>query len=536
MQKFGWLVILFCLIQICLFQETATGQNKKAFVITGKIVSEIATSANGTIEINKTGAETNKIEVPKNGRFRLELEYFNEFTLTFVLPGHFSKTIIVSTDIPQEVWKRDNDFPPFPMIVQLFKEIEGIDKSFTLKPSGKIFYGKQTDNFEKESIFNDTQIAEQITTATKQAAQVKKEAQSITKQESQDIAAKQKNFDQLITDADVLFKRGEYPTALLKYQQAQKLFPEKAYPNDRIAELQDLVKALEITEKQKADLELKYKNAMAKANGFFDQKTYTEARTGYEEALIIKPADVTASGRIQEIDQILEKEQQAKALDDRYNAVIANADKSFQSESYTDATKSYTEALTIKPNEIYPTGQISKIEKLIAEKARLKQIESEFQALVVKGDAAFNLKEYDAAKTQYTSALGIKPNAAEIVAKIKNIDNILQMLAEDKKKEEDQVLALAAAKEKGYHDAITLADKSFDKKDFVTSQADYHKALTFKADETYPANRIKEIDQILEKEQQVKLLDDRYNVVIANADKSFQSESYTEARNTKRML
>jgi len=586
MQKSGWLVVLFCLIQLCLFQTPATAQSKKVFVITGKIVPEIATSADGTIEITKTGAETTKIDVPRNGRFRIELEYFNEFTLTFILPGHFSKTIIVSTDIPQEVWKRDNDFPPFPMIVQLFKEIEGIDKSFTLKASGRIFYGKQTDNFEKESIFNDVQIAEQITAAAKQAVEVKKEVHTIKKQDDQDIIAKQKNFDQLITEADILFKRGEYQAALLKYQQAQKLFPEKAYPNDRIAELQDLVKALEITEKQKAELELKYKNAMASANGFFDQKTYSKARKGYDEALAIKPGDAVAKGRIEEIDQllallekqqqfdvliakadksfdkkdyinsqadyrkaltfkadetypanrikeidqILEKEQQAKVLDDRYNSVIANADKSFQSESYTDARKGYTEALTIKPNETYPTGQITKIDDLIAERARLKQVETEFQALVIKGDAAFNLKEYEDAKTQYTSALDIKPNSAEVVAKIKNIDNILQKLAEDKKKEEDRILALAAAKEKGYTDAIALADKSFDKKYYVNSQADYRKALTFKADETYPANRIKEIDQILEKEQQAKVLDDRYNSVIANADKSFQSESYTDAR------
>ena len=586
MQKSGWLVVLLCLIHLCLFQTPATAQSKKVFVITGKIVPELATSDNGIIEMTKTGAEPTTIEVPRNGRFRIELEYFNEYTLTFMLKGHFSKTIIVSTDLPQEVWKRDSDFPPFPMVVQLFKEIEGIDKSFTLKASGRIFYGKQTDNFEKESIFNDTQIAEQITAATKQAAEVKKEVHTITKQEALDLITKQKNFDQLITEADALFKRSDYPMALLKYQEAQKLFPEKAYPNDRIAELQDLVKALEITDKQKAEIEQKYKSAIARANGYFDQKTYKEARNGYDEALVIKPGDAVAKGRIQEIDllldllekqqqfdiliakadklfdkkdyinsqsdyrkaltfkadetyptnrikeidQILEKEQQAKVLDDRYNSVIANADKSFKSESYVDARKIYTEALTIKPNEGYPTGQISKIDQLLAEKVRLQQIESDFQAILAKGDAAFNLKEYNAAKTQYTSALSIKSNSEEVASKIKNIDSILQKIADDKKKEEDRILSLAAAKEKGYTDAIAMADQLFDKKDYITSQSDYRKALTFKADESYPANRIKEIDQILEKEQQAKVLDDRYNSVIVNANKSFKSESYVDAR------
>jgi len=268
-----------------LFQLTSTGQNKKYFIITGKIVPEVATSESGIIEMSKSGAPITKITIPKNGRFRLELEYFNEYTLTFVLSEHFSKTIIVSTEIPQEVWERDSDFPPFPMVVQLFKEIEGIDKSFTLKASGKIFYGKQTDNFEKESYFSDVQMAEQIETAKAQTSQVAKEAQGITKQEALDLVVKQKNFDQLIKDADVLYQRGEYQLALIKYLEAKQLFPDRAYASDRIAELQDLVKALEITERQRAELEQKYKDAIARANGLFEQKTYVSARPVYEVAL-----------------------------------------------------------------------------------------------------------------------------------------------------------------------------------------------------------------------------------------------------------
>ena len=60
--------------------------------------------------------------------------------------------------------------------------------------------------------------------------------------------------------------------AYAKYLEAKNLFPDKAYPNDRVAELQDLVKALEMTEKQKAGLDLKYQEAITKANDLFDAK------------------------------------------------------------------------------------------------------------------------------------------------------------------------------------------------------------------------------------------------------------------------
>jgi len=293
-----------CLLYILImFQFTSIGQGKKNFVITGKIAAEVTSNGSGTIQIAKTGWEVTNTDIPKTGRFRLELEYFNEFTLTFMVPGNLNKSIVVSTDIPQEIWERDNDFPPFPMVIQLVKEVDGVDKSIAAAPSGKIFYSKQTDNFEKESLQSDEQIAEQIKNAKKQSGQVKKEQQIISKQESQDMAAKQKSYDQTISAADAMFNRAEYLNAMLKYQDAKKLFPERPYATDRIAEIQDLVKALENTGKQKAEQEQKYKDAITRANALFEKKTYNEARAGYEDALQFKSGDAYATGQIKEIER-----------------------------------------------------------------------------------------------------------------------------------------------------------------------------------------------------------------------------------------
>jgi hypothetical protein len=176
MQKIGGIGLLIFLTFMFLFQETSVGQDKKKFVINGKIIPEVETSENGTVEVSKSGvAEPMIVEISKNRHFKLDLDFFSEYSLIFKLAGHFNKTIIVSTDLPDEVWKRDNNFPPFPMVVQLFREIDGIDKSFTLKPAGKIFYSKQTDNFDKENYALDKQIANQMDAAKAQSEQVKKE-------------------------------------------------------------------------------------------------------------------------------------------------------------------------------------------------------------------------------------------------------------------------------------------------------------------------------------------------------------------------
>ncbi len=503
MQKISWIGFWGVLILNLLFQLPLQAQSKKYFVITGKIVPETEGTGNGTIEVTKNGKETSNIDIPKNGRFRFELEFFNEFSLTFKYPGHFNKIIIVSTDIPQEVWQRDNDFPPFPMIVQLTKEFEGIDKSFTLKPSGRIFYGKDIDNFEKESYISDFDFTEQIANAKAKDNQVGKEASSITKENAQDLAAKQRNFDQIIKEADALYQRGEYQMALMKYLEARKLFPEKAYPNDRVSELQDLVKALEITEKQKTELEEKYKSAIAKANGFFDKKSYKEAKPIYEEALQYKPGDVFSNGRINEIDQLLallEKQNQFKDL-------IANADNNYKSKNYDQAITLYNQAKQLVPEDNYPQKQIDLINQEKQQQAQLKQLEKEFNQTTQAAGNFVQAKDYIQALSMYKKALELKP------------DN---QLTKDRIAETELAI-IAVENDRKYQQAIQLADQALAKNDLPEAKMRYQEALKSKP-EAYPKTKLAEIAATESKE-----ID--FNNLVTKAEKAFAANNFDEALN-----
>ncbi|MDD2304852.1 MAG: hypothetical protein PHP53_09170 [Prolixibacteraceae bacterium] len=504
MQKIGRIVLGVAMILCFFFQLPSLAQSKKFFVISGKIIPEAESNVNGTIEITKNGKETSNIDIPKNGRFRFELEFFNEYSLTFKYPGHFNKIITVSTEIPQEVWQRDNDFPTFPMIVQLTKEFEGIDKSFTLKPSGRIFYGKEIDNFEKESYISDLQFTEQIATAKTQASQVQKEAASISKENAQDLAAKQKNFDQLIKEADANYQRGEYQLALLKYLEARKLFPEKAYPNDRVAELQDLVKALEITEKQKTELEQKYKSAIARANGFFEQKSYKEARPIYEEALQYKPGDVFSNGRINEIDQLLallEKQNQFKDL-------IANADKNYKSKKYDEAITLYNQAKQLVPEDQYPQNQINLINQEKQQLAQLDQLEKDFNQSIQTANTFAQQKDYLQALNSYKKALGLKPDSQ--IAKDKIADTELALVAVEN--------------DKKYLQAIQLADQALAKNDLQNAKMQYQEALKIKP-ENYPKDKLAEIAASESKE-----ID--FNNWVTKAEKAFADNNFDDALNS----
>lgn len=502
MQKSGKIGIWVILILTVLFQFQAQAQSKKYFIVTGKIVPEVTDAGIGSIEIKRNENDIKNIEIPKNGRFRFELEFFSEYYLTFKYPGHFNKIILVSTEIPKEVWERDNDFPPFPMIVQMQQEFEGIDKSFTLKPQGRIFYGKEIDNFEKESYISDIQFQEQIESAKAKANQVQKEAQGISKEDAQDLAAKQKNFDQLIKEADTHYQRGEYQMALLKYMDSRKLFPDKAYPNDRVAELQDLVKALEITEKQKADLEQKYKAAIAKANGFFDQKNYIGARPVYEEALQYKPGDVFANGRINEIDQLLALQEKQK----QYADLIAQADKNFASKNYDQAVSQYTQAKGLVPADQYPQKQIELITQEKANLAQQEQVEKDFNDAMQTANTQARQKDYVQALAGYKKALELKPN---------------NRLALEKVAATEKEIALQET-EKKYQQAIQLADQAMSANDLQKAKMQYQEALKIKLGESYPKTKLDEITAAEAKEIE-------FNRLVEQAEKAFADQKFDQS-------
>lgn len=505
MQKTVWIGICLFLVLIFSIQMPLHAQSKKYFVITGKIVPEESGNGNGVIEIIKNDKDKSTIEIPKNGRFRLELDFFNEFNLNFKYPGHFNKIITVTTQIPQDVWERDNDFPAFPMIVQLFKEFEGIDKSFTLKPVAKIFYGKGIDNFDKESYFSDIQVLEQIATAKSQASQVQKEAQSISKENSQDLAAKQRNFDQLIKEADTNYQRGEYQMALIKYQDAKNLFPDRAYPIDRVAELQDLVKALENAEKQKAELEEKYKNAIARGNEFFDQKQYSDAKPKYQEALQYKPGDVFSSRRINEIDQLLAQLEKQK----QYKDLIDQADKNYLSKNYDQALSYYNQAKQVLPEENYPDSQISRINLEKQEQAKLDQLEKDFNQIMQTAGTSAQQKDYLQALNLYKKALELKPN---------------NQLTQDKIAEMNKAI-VDVENEKKYLQAIQLADQALASNDLERAKIQYQEAIRFKGAETYPKNKLAEIS--VSEANEIK-----FEGLVSQAEKAFSDNNFDEALNS----
>jgi hypothetical protein len=285
-----------------------------------------------------------------------------------------------------------------------------------------------------------------------------------------------------------------------------------------------------------------YHAAIESADSLLDIELFELAITNYERALKIRPNEKYPEQRIGEIQawKLLIAENQKK-----YDEAILRGDREFKAEKFDPAKLAYNDAQKAKPKETYPAEMISKIDSIVeararlaseaeaekvrlaqeaatAEAARIASIQAEkdknYSDAITKADNLFNEKQYENARNEYLTAKSIKPEESYPQQKIDEIAKSLAALAQAKK---DQELA-----DKNYLTIIQQADRLFTSKSFDQSKGKYKEALTLKSEETYPKNRIVEIDQIL----QQQITDEKYRVIIVAADGFFKTEKYLQAK------
>lgn len=359
------------------------------------------------------------------------------------------------------------------------------------------------------------------------------------------------DYKAAVARADGAMNTKNYPTAKDNYNEALKLKPNEAYPKTKLAEI-DAALAKAASEKE---LTAKYDAAIAKADKALAAKDYTNAKAGYIEALALKPAEAYPKTKLAEIDKALadlaNKEKAEKELNDKYNAAIAKGDKALTAKDYTTAKAGYNEALALKAAEAYPKTKLAEIDKLLAdlaakeaaEKDKLakeKELNDKYAAAIAKADKAFGAKDYTNAKAGYNEALGLKAAEAYPKEKIAEIDKLLADLAAKDAAEKEKLAKEKALNDK-YTAAIAKGDKALAAKDYTNAKAGYNEALTLKAAEQYPKDKMAEIEKLLadlaakdaaekEKLAKEKELNDKYTAAIAKADKAFAAKTYDAAK------
>ena len=312
-------------------------------------------------------------------------------------------------------------------------------------------------------------------------------------------------FDVAIASADKLFQAGDYTRAQQEYENASRMLPGDPYPKNRINEIIKLK-----IDKQVKDEE--YAKALASADKFYLSKSYQLALVDYKKASLVKPDEEYPQKRITELNGILAA---IKAKDEAYLKVIAQADQSFNDVKYTDAIKSYNEALIIKPEQAYPRERIKEITAIMT---RNSNAQADYNKYVALADSMYIDKKYMQARQNYVMASSVKPTESYPKEMISKADKMLT----------GQEAMMARALEEQYAKTIADADKLMTALSYEPARASYAKAANLKPGERYPQDKIQEIDNILA--NALKNKEEEYQLILATADKAFANKVYETSR------
>ncbi len=313
-----------------------------------------------------------------------------------------------------------------------------------------------------------------------------------------------------IAAGDRLFEAKSYNRALQEFQNALVQKPDELYPQQKVSELTQIIQEL-------AALEEAYKQAIAQADQLFSEVRYADARTGYQEALKLKPTESYPALKIREIDQILA---QITKVDADYNHFLNLADSLYIEQNFIRARQNYQLALLVKPNESFPKAMIAKTEAGVGEQKANELVMAEaYRSALAEADRLFGEKAYAEAKVEYTNALEIKPEESYPRKKISEINELM-------------ATALAQQNEinKKYDRILANADRMFTDNLYPQSKQQYEAALELKPQEAYPKQKIEELNGILANLELQREIDARYLSVVKEANRLYRIRSYEPAK------
>ncbi|WP_340112293.1 hypothetical protein, partial [Maribellus mangrovi] len=550
---------IFAAILFLLIVTPGHAQRSNGLAVEGKISVEEGTPENAIIQMYRDGERLDNYGVDADGRYKVELNYNHDWTLIFQCEGNFSQKIVIEAAVPREVLASDPRFPPFPIDVNLFKEIPGIDDSFSENTVLKIFYSPSVDNFVSELYYNDAQIQKLIEQAILQAQNVDKNADYLAQLTRAELAQLRKEYNDLLEKAGDEYANEQFLDALDGYKAASKIFPNEQFPKDRIAEINDLLGLIMAAEElDKAMLE-RFNKLVAQADLQFSQTKYSDAKQSYDRALSIKPYDEYVNGQLDKIADLQKQQMQ----EEEYQNLIANGDKALKELLYNEAIGQFEKALAIKPNAQYPKTKINEINGLLAAQREDQEKQQNYDDAMREGERQFTRQFYDRALTAFENALSYRPNDPKATHRIEDTKKVMQdilnqmtfdrLIAEADKayKKEQYSEALTNYEEaqalfpndprtskrveeirqilyaqQSLDNYISQADKQFDQQKYTDAKTLYERALALDSKNKHVQDRISQIDEIMAGQE----LDAQYTDVLATADKLFDNKDYETAR------
>ncbi len=502
------------------------------------------------IQVMQGGKVIQSITTDGSGSYAFDLPLNSDYTINVTKPGHVTKKFQISTKgVPPE--RAQTKFGTIEASLSLFEKMDGIDYSSLNQPMNKYNYNPNKENFEYDKAYLDQMLASLEAVMAAQQAAIEKAKRL------------ERDYQAAIKAGDKAFQKNDWNAAKAAYNQASSLKPNENWPKDQMAQIEKIIKELEALNKKKeedakkaaddaakakadAELNAKYAAAIKKGDDAFNAKNWAAAKLGYNEAIGFKPGEQYPKDKLAAIDKAIADEAAAKnkaEIDAKYAAAVKKGDDAFTAKNWAVAKSGYNEALGFKPAEQYPKDKLAAIDKALADEAAAKakteeeakakaELEAKYAAAIKRGDEGFAKKDWLNAKGAYSEALTLKANEQYPKTQLAAIEKAIADDAAAKAKADVDAKAKAELEAK-YTAAIKKGDDAFAKKDWTNSKAGYNEALTIKANEQYPKDKLAAIDKAIADENAAKSkaeLDAKYTAAIKKGDDAFSKKDWTNAK------
>jgi tetratricopeptide (TPR) repeat protein len=228
--------------------------------------------------------------------------------------------------------------------------------------------------------------------------------------------ALQKQYNDLISEADKKYNSELYDEALADYEKALEINRNDQYSKNKITQIKNLLNDKRSKQKQDSINDVKYVAIIKKADNAFTLNDYTNARLFYESALTYRNKDNYAINKIAEIEHTLaeaaEKKQAEKdslnkiiETNKNYIKLIEDGKKAYDEKDYTLARIKYSEANDLKPNETEAKNKLIIIDSELAEIANKQVLQNESDSLITSGEIAIATQQFPLALDNFKAAM-----------------------------------------------------------------------------------------------------------------------------------
>lgn len=349
-----------------------------------------------------------------------------------------------------------------------------------------------------------------------------------------DQGEKNEQYNAAMQEGNRLFDEKKYLEAIQEYNKAHTIKPEESEPVDKAAlaqqkeqeenddERRAYEKILSVAEKKIGDRnwtkaeelvnraksihpedprpdelllrisslkeqEKEYNNLMSSAKTAFDSKQYDQALDAYKSARNIRPDEQEPKDKIAEIQEILNAVVEIDPNQVRFDELMEKGRLTETAERYEEALSFYQEASGVYPDNQRAKDKVSEMQQILDDAASSRNAEiakkAEFDALVREADNLFAQKKFvPGAKQKYEEALALFPDNSYAKTQY-------ELSIEEGRKQEEFL--------KEYNKILKVADRKFDEKNYEKSKELYQRAVGFNSTDSYPKQRLEEIDAIL---------------------------------------